>query len=201
MLIDSNRRGRAELPKEAQSLTRVMTISTAMLLFGGAASLSRAHLHPLTDPECSQLAGPRAAAPLQTGRVHPVLSIDPLPVDDLYVHYSARELPPPPSSAGLFVSAALSLGAWQVVRSARHLRLGCGPLPDWYHAGAPMQVGHTVAFELNYTDMPLCFAAVPSGDPPRSVLPSVASDAGTLCALRPWTAPVRAPRAPPLPNL
>ena len=65
-----------------------------------------------------------------------------------------HELPGLPGSAGLFLSAALSIGAWHVLRSARHVHLSHAP--DWYHSGGPAQVGHAVPFDLDFGNLLLC---------------------------------------------
>ncbi len=65
-----------------------------------------------------------------------------------------KEFPPAPSSAALFLSAALSAGAWRLGRSARQLHLS--DLPDWYHTGGARQVGYAVPFDLDFSAQPLC---------------------------------------------
>ncbi len=64
-----------------------------------------------------------------------------------------KEFPPAPSSAALFLSAALSAGAWRLGRSARQLHLS--HLPDWYHTGGARQVGYAVPFDLDFSGQPL----------------------------------------------
>ncbi len=66
-----------------------------------------------------------------------------------------RDLPPLPGSAALFLSAVLSMGGWHLVRSALHLHWGA--LPEWYHAGGPLQIGHAVRFDLDYHPAPPCW--------------------------------------------
>jgi len=56
---------------------------------------------------------------------------------------AAIELPGAPGSAQLFLSALVSVGAWQVVRLARGWQLAW--IPDWYHDGGPGAVGLTAA--------------------------------------------------------
>jgi len=68
-----------------------------------------------------------------------------------------RELPGLPGSAGLFLSALLSVGAWHTIRKAGHLHLGS--LPEWYHTACPERIGHTVAFDFDLANMPVCFTA------------------------------------------
>ncbi len=74
-----------------------------------------------------------------------------------------RQLPSGPGSAGLFISAALTLGAWQVVRSVRQAHLG--HLPDWYQSNTPDQIGHAVVFDLQYAPIAPCPLSQPSGEP------------------------------------
>lgn len=72
-----------------------------------------------------------------------------------------QELPPSPGSAALFLSAALSMGGWHVVRSARHIDLGA--IPDWYHTGGPDRIGHAVPIDPNFTTLQPCELDVPVG--------------------------------------
>lgn len=60
---------------------------------------------------------------------------------------TVHRVPPVPSSAAMFLSAVLSVGAWHAVRSARHLH--AGPVPEWYHTGGPIQVGHAVPYDFH----------------------------------------------------
>lgn len=50
-------------------------------------------------------------------------------------------LPEEPASLSLVLAGLGSLGAWQLGRAARNAHFG--HVPDWFHAGGPMQVGHT----------------------------------------------------------
>ena len=67
------------------------------------------------------------------------------------------ELPPGPSSATLFLSALAGFGAWHLGRSARKFHL-ISHLPEWYHTGGPVQVGHATPLDLEFSlsAMPLC---------------------------------------------
>lgn len=113
----------------------------------------------------------------------------PLPDDRIVV-----ELPPLPGSADLFLSAVLTVGAWQVVRSVRHLNLA--GLPDWYHTGGPDQIGHAVAFDFDLATPAACPYAEPTSPRPASLFPTppvrLPNDSSTA-HLRP-----SAPRAPPV---
>ncbi len=106
-----------------------------------------------------------------------------------------RQLPGAPGSAGLVLSALLTVGAWQFTRKAAHLHLG--QVPDWYHAHAPVQIGHCVAFDpaAGFDWMPVCLFDRPLGDRPVLIFRArPESDARCLsvCFL-----PVIAPRGPP----
>ena len=81
---------------------------------------------------------------------------------------SVQVLPPPPDSASLFVSALLSIGAWQALRNARHVSLGT--LPEWYHEGAPAQLGHSRAADPFHLAWPAM--AAPWTPPPRPCSPA-----------------------------
>jgi hypothetical protein len=58
-----------------------------------------------------------------------------------------RQLPPGPSSISLFFTAIGGLGACRFGRSAKKFRFGS--LPDWYHTGDPIQIGHASVIGLN----------------------------------------------------
>jgi hypothetical protein len=74
------------------------------------------------------------------------------------------DLPALPSSASLFLSAALSLGAFHLARSSRHLQLGA--LPQWYHDQCPAQIGHAVAFDMEFAPLAVCAFTGPTGKRP-----------------------------------
>lgn len=69
----------------------------------------------------------------------------------------AYRLPPPPSSTKLFLSAFASLGAWQILRSAKDFKLA--NVPAWYHTDAPARIGQAVPFDFQQFAMPLVFPA------------------------------------------
>jgi hypothetical protein len=56
---------------------------------------------------------------------------------------SANPLPPEPASLSLVLAGLGSLGAWQLGRAARTLHFG--QVPEWFHTGSPVQIGHTFA--------------------------------------------------------
>lgn len=74
---------------------------------------------------------------------------------------AVRELPAAPGSSALFAAAMLSAGVWQALRKARHAQWG--HLPDWYHADAPQQIGHSVAFDptLGFELLAVCVFDAP----------------------------------------
>ena len=73
-----------------------------------------------------------------------------------------REMPPLPGSVRLVLSGFLTLGAWHLVRSARHPHWQT--VPEWYHTAAPAQIGDAVAFDIDFGTMPLCcFESVTRG--------------------------------------
>jgi len=86
-------------------------------------------------------------------------------------------LPAGPSSVAMFITAIGSLGAWQVVRSARGARFRLGPIPEWYHTGGPIQIGGATAIDLYCTQPALCALNERAGERqfrhrPRRDLPS-----------------------------
>lgn len=118
------------------------------------------------------------------------LPLDPAtPADGAVV----RDLPPLPSSATLFLSAMLTAGAWHVTRNARHLHLG--PLPDWYHSGGAVQVGHVVPADPTFSHA-ICVLA-----PHQSLLESspwhVHADVFVISNAVSKRRAFAAPRAPP----
>jgi len=103
------------------------------------------------------LAGPDLVAEMA---LEPPVSSAPVSVD---YHPAVIELPPAPGSAALFLSAMVSLGAWQLVRSSRDLHLGA--MPEWYHPGGPAQIGHTTVFDLEFSAVALCVFDAPTPAP------------------------------------
>jgi len=85
-----------------------------------------------------------------------------------------RQLPGSPGGATLFLMGVGCLGAVKLGRSARSLHLQS--LPDWYHTGGPLQIGHAAVLDFDY-DTPVFrtldepsggrnFAYRPQHDPP-----------------------------------
>lgn len=118
---------------------------------------------PISLPEASQtglLSGQGLVAELAAERLAPSAPVSP-PSSGLDT--AVIQLPPAPSSMALFFSAMLSLGAWQLARSSRDLHLG--PMPEWYHSGAPAQIGHTTVFNFEYSAVALCVFDEPAPAP------------------------------------
>lgn len=63
------------------------------------------------------------------------------------------ELPPLPDSTALFFCGLGSLGALKLTHSMRKLHFG--HLPQWYHDGAPRQIGHAFALEFDANSLPI----------------------------------------------
>ena len=55
----------------------------------------------------------------------------------------------PPGSLGLFLSGLLTIGAWHAGRSVGHWHPQAGWMPEWYHTGGPIQVGHAAPFDFH----------------------------------------------------
>ncbi len=77
------------------------------------------------------------------------------------------QVPPPPSSGSLLLSALASVGAVHLARSARHLHLT--KLPHWYHSGCPGQIGHAVALDMQFAPVAICRADRPIEPEPPAV--------------------------------
>ncbi len=63
-------------------------------------------------------------------------------------------VPALPGSASLYLCAIGTFGLWHVSRSMR--RVDLGSVPEWFHAGAPLRVGHAVSYDIHATDLPVC---------------------------------------------
>jgi hypothetical protein len=98
-----------------------------------------------------------------------------------------------PGSASLFLSAMVSLGGWHLVRSARHFHLA--NLPGWYHDGGPVQIGHSVPFDLDFSAVPVCCFEQPAGE--RPFLYRVRREPVARCDEQ-ATLIIAAPRGPPV---
>lgn len=72
-----------------------------------------------------------------------------------------QPLPSAPSSVTLCLSAFAGFGVWQLTRSARKIHLGA--LPEWYHDGGPIQVGHVTPLDLSFdlSALPVCHFEAP----------------------------------------
>jgi len=105
----------------------------------------------------------------------------------------AVELPGLPGSASLLLSALLSAGAWQLGRSAKDIHLA--DLPDWYHTGGPVQVGHATPFDFHAMSA-IVFGVGPEIDDPLPVRRTRAFARIDIPSDEHDVAPA-APRAPP----
>ena len=105
---------------------------------------------------------------------------------------TVRQLPAGPGGATLFLLGVGCIGAVKLGRSTRSLHLQF--LPDWYHTGGPIQVGHAAAFEFDYYTPVFYTLDEPTGEQqfrhhPRRDLPSRCEDQFLFT--------VEAPRGPP----
>lgn len=105
---------------------------------------------------------------------------------------AVRELPAGPGGAMLFLMGVGCLGAVKLGRSARSLHLQS--LPEWFHTGGPVQVGHVAVFDFDYYAPVFCTQSEPVSVQqfshyPRRDLPPRCEDQFLLA--------VEAPRGPP----
>jgi len=103
-----------------------------------------------------------------------------------------RKLPAGPGGATLFLMGVGCIGAVKLGKSARGLRLQS--LPEWYHTGGPIQVGHAAAFDFDYSAPVFSTLDETAGEQqlrhhPRRDLPLRCDDQFLLT--------VEAPRGPP----
>ena len=110
---------------------------------GLASSLEKTFGHPATTE--------------RVGTRCPVISLERASQGGEPEQAEVQQLPPTPSSSNLLLSGLLSLGAIGMARSAKHVHIGA--LPAWYHDACPERIGHTVAFDFEFTDLPVCFTA------------------------------------------
>jgi hypothetical protein len=75
-----------------------------------------------------------------------------------------RQLPDPPSGVSLLISGLLTVGAFNLARSVRHVQFSA--LPEWYHAACPDRIGFSVPFELDSAVMLLSHLDLPANDRP-----------------------------------
>jgi len=104
------------------------------------------------------------------------------------------ELPPGPGSGRLVCSGLLTLLAWPVFRSARHLHLGAAPC--WLQTTAPAQIRHSVAANgLTVAPLVACRLEIPMAA--NAMPPVIQTDhvVGRRLMLPPSGA--SGPRAPP----
>lgn len=111
-----------------------------------------------------------------------------------FVAAEIREVPPLASSASLFLSAMLSVGAWNLLRVSRHANWS--HVPDWYHTDCPSQIGHAVPFDFDFSALPLCCFEQPAGQ--RPFLYRVQRQEVPRCDAQCFLT-ITAPRGPPTP--
>ncbi len=107
-----------------------------------------------------------------------------------------REIRPLPSSAAMFFTAMLSLGALHVFRHPPSLHLSA--LPSWYHTGGAVQVGHVTPLDLDFQSLTLCvFDLAFRGVEDRAVIYGAVADQVNRLLPQVFLSPA-APRGPPL---
>ena len=105
-----------------------------------------------------------------------------------------RQVPPPPSSAALALAALATLGAYQGGRSVRRMHFVSG-IPEWYHHGGPVQIGHATPFELGSAALPICAFEEPSDLRPNHSYRIPREHRSRLCPQ--FFLLIVSPRAPP----
>ena len=105
-----------------------------------------------------------------------------------------RQVPPPPSSAALALCALATLGAYQGGRSLRRVHFVSG-IPEWYHHGGPVQVGHATPFDLESGALPVCVFEQPSDLRPNHSYRIPREHHSRLCPQ--FFLLIEAPRGPP----
>ncbi len=106
-----------------------------------------------------------------------------------------RTLPDSPGSASLALSGLLTLGAYGVLRSARHMHLAAPP--QWYHDGGPLQIGHAVAYEFGPQVLPVCWYQLTASAIDLARTPHRPSGDGVRRPRSQQAVQPQAPRAPP----
>jgi len=144
---------------------------------------------PQASPDSALAEAIPLGSSLATGLPRPLVAAPEARTSDQAV----KQLPPAPSSLALFFSAMGSLGAWRLTRLARKVHLS--HLPAWYHEGAPVQIGHAFATDLDFASLPVCSFEPPGSDRPPIPHPARREASPRLafqCSL-----PPAAPRGPP----
>jgi len=95
----------------------------------------------------------------------------------------------------LTLSAFGGLAAWQLGRSARHVKLG--HFPEWFHTGAPIRIGRTTVVDPTLAPQPAACLDAPGeiGHPQPHPIFGLAE---ALIPLSPRTLSPEQPRGPPL---
>jgi len=168
---------------------------------GDSASLLSAYSSNAPAAEAERSYAPASPAPVpsrETGVFLPRLPAIPQALDSgLEGAAEVRGLPPTPSSILLSLTAFGGLAAWQLGRSAKHVKLG--HFPEWFHTGAPARIGRATVWDLttSVAQPAACFESPGGGDftPPVFVLGE---------AVLPPSPRILTPqqtRGPPLPSL
>ena len=126
-----------------------------------AGAVVASHAVPVTHPPQRTLTDRIAIDPIVSTLIASEAGAGQSPAEDR-AEQSVRELPPLPDSASLFLSAILSVGAWQLVRSAKQFDMAAAP--EWYHVDGPTQIGHATVFDLDMSVPVLCRFEQPETD-------------------------------------
>jgi hypothetical protein len=123
-------------------------MASAALLLGAVPSL-RADISISPRTAAGDAAGAPAAASEQVSTLacldsglSDVLLPAGLAAADGPMHKPGR-LPEEPASLSLVLAGLGSLGAWQLGRAAKNAHFG--QVPEWFHTGGPVQIGHAYA--------------------------------------------------------
>lgn len=129
-------------------LRTCVATSIALLLLVGTTVCADISTAPWSQPsprDESRLSAEDVAPQIALDRSLPVAAFPGLPAET--AQDQAKPLPPAPDSALLFLCGLGSAGMLQLGRSARKLHFA--DLPEWYHTGAPAQIGYSVPLDLN----------------------------------------------------
>lgn len=133
---------------------------------------------------------------VEGGLAPPTMLAGALPADASRAGDSIQQLPATPDSTLLLIWGLASIGLYHAGRSARHIHFDRAP--DWYHSGAPQQIGH--AYALSLDDLGAQAIWAPSANAGRArpaPLPLQAPGLATRLRLNHFSVPTLGPRAPP----
>lgn len=117
----------------------------------------------LSDQDCFQAYRDFSGMPVANPFLPPGASSP----NDVEHQQVMREQPSNSGSAGVVLSGLFALAGVGAVRSARQWNVAA--LPAWYHAGAPVQIGHTVAYDLEQPLLACWYDATLQSAAPRPV--------------------------------